>query len=225
VHLESHAGLGWLVGVAAPHADRRLRNWCLFASVLPDLDAITYLWGPVAYGRYHHTFGHNVFLGAVVTASAAWHHRDRPGGRRVLAAALVAFCFAAHLLADMKLSAYPVHLFWPLSWRGYEFETNLGLAAPINTWLVYASLLSIPLLAWWRGVTPLDGFSPRLDGLVMRAFRSRTLACATCGTRCAHACDRCRRATCLRHGRVVWGFRLVCPACSGSSGTGHGPAS
>jgi hypothetical protein len=97
VHLEAHAGLGWLVGVATPASDHRLRNWCLAASVLPDVDAVTYLWGPEAYGRYHHTFGHNVFLGAALAGLAGWHHRDRPVARRALAGALVALCFALHL--------------------------------------------------------------------------------------------------------------------------------
>jgi hypothetical protein len=115
----------------------------------------------------------------------------------------------------MKLSAYPVHLFWPFGSRGYEFTPNYGLALPLNSWLVYLSLLSIPLLAWWRGVTPLDVINPRLDGLLLRAFRPRTLACATCGTRCAHECDGCGRPTCLRHGTISRGFRLRCPACVG----------
>ena len=215
MQLEAHSGLGWLIGVAAPGTDRRLRNWCLAAAVLPDVDAISYLWGPVVYGRYHHTFGHNVFLGVAVAALAAWHHRDRPASRRLLAGALVALCFGSHLLADMKLSAYTVHLFWPLNARGYEFTPNYGLAAPINSWLVYLSLLSIPLLAWWRAVTPLDVFSPRLDGLVRRAFRRRTLSCGTCGLRCAHECDGCGRPTCIRHGRIERGFRLTCPVCTG----------
>lgn len=217
MQLEAHAGLGWLIGVAAPATDRRLRNWCFTAAVLPDVDAVAYLWGPVAYGRYHHTFGHNVFLGVAVAALAAWHHRDRPVSRRWLACALVALCFGSHLVTDMKLSSYAVYLFWPFSGRGYEFAPNYGLAAPINSWLVYMSLLSIPLLAWWRGVTPLDVFSSRLDGLVMRAFRRKTLSCATCGVPCAHECDGCARPTCLRHGTIGRGFRLACPTCTGTA--------
>ena len=65
MHLEAHAGLGWAIGVLAPGSDRRLRNWCVSAAVLPDVDALTYVLGDVAYGRWHHTFGHNVFLGAL----------------------------------------------------------------------------------------------------------------------------------------------------------------
>jgi len=48
VHLEAHAGLGWAVGVLAPGSDRRLRNCCVAAAVLPDVDAVAYLWGPEA---------------------------------------------------------------------------------------------------------------------------------------------------------------------------------
>jgi len=107
--------------------------------VLPDLDAVSYLLGPVAYGRWHHTFGHNVFVGMACVALAAWHHRRRGARRAGLAGALVAVCFASHLLADAKLSAYTIKPFWPASSAEYEFTPNLALAAPVNTYLVYAS--------------------------------------------------------------------------------------
>lgn len=215
MHLEAHAGLGWLLGVVAPSSDRRLRAWCVAAAVLPDIDTAAYLFGDVAYGNYHHTFGHNVYLGGACVALAAWSHRGRGLGRVLLAAALVALSFASHLLADMKLSAYPVHLFWPLSRRGYEFSLNLGLAAPINTWLVYASIALAVLLAAAKGVSPLDLLSPKLDRIVLNTFRRKGLSCSTCGRACNERCDGCGASTCLRHGRVRGWFRVSCRACSG----------
>lgn len=223
MHIEAHAGVGWAIGVLAPRSERRLRNWCLAAAVLPDIDAAAYLFGPVAYMNYHHTFGHNVFLGALLALGAAWHHRDAPAGRRLLAGGLVALSFAAHLLSDMKLSAYPVVLFWPLSRAEYEFPDNLALVAPINTHLVYASFALTVVLAVWRRVTPLDVISSRLDRTFLNFFRARRLSCATCGRACNERCDGCERPTCLRHGRVGRGFRVSCAACAAAPAQAAAP--
>jgi len=59
MHFEAHASLGWVIGNAGRN-DRRLRNWCVVGAVLPNVDAIPYVFGPAAYGRWHHTFGHSV---------------------------------------------------------------------------------------------------------------------------------------------------------------------
>src|SRR5262249_10820741 len=108
MHLESHAGLGWAMGTLAPGSDRALRAWCLTAAVAPDVDAASYLFGDVAYSRYHHTFGHNVFLGAAIVMAAGWQQRRRAPVALATLVGLVALAFASHLLADAKLSAYAV---------------------------------------------------------------------------------------------------------------------
>jgi membrane-bound metal-dependent hydrolase YbcI (DUF457 family) len=208
------------MGTLAPGSDRALRGWCVAAAVAPDVDAVSYLFGDVAYSRYHHTFGHNVFLGAALVAAVAWAERRR-GPRRWLAfTALVALAFASHLLADAKLSAYPIEPFWPLSRAAFEFHPNLGLAAPINTWLVYASLATMILLAGWKRVSPLDLISPHLDRRVRRAVSPRRLACGHCGRPCSDRCDSCAAPVCARDGRIGAGFRLSCPRCFAEARTG-----
>ncbi len=214
MHFESHAGLGWAMGTLAPGSDRALRAWCLAAAVAPDLDAVSYLFGDVAYSRYHHTFGHNVFLGAAIVGAAAWHERRRAPLRLAGFGALVALAFAGHLLTDAKLSAYAVEPFWPLSRAAYEFHPNLGLAAPINTWLVYASVATVVLLALWRRVSPLELISPQLDRRVLRALSPRRLSCEHCAGPCNDRCDRCGTPVCARDGKVVSGFRLSCRRCA-----------
>lgn len=217
MHLEAHAGLGWLIGCLVPGSDRRLRAWCVGAAVLPDVDAVTYLLGEQAYATWHHTFGHNLFLGVLLGLAAGLHGaRGRDARRGALVGACAAACFATHLLTDMRLSAYPVHLFWPTGWgdaRGQEFTPNWGLGHPLNTALVYASAGVAALLAPWRGVTPLELLSPRLDRIVLAAFRRRPLRCAACARATNLPCDRCQAPVCLRHGRVDLRFRIACPAC------------
>ena len=117
---QTHAALGWVVGTVAPGSDRRLRAWCTAAAILPDVDALAMLAGKEYYDRFHHTFGHNVFTGALCVAAAAWHFRGR-----WTSTALVAACFASHLLTDMKLSGWELHLLWPFCMRGWEFKPNL----------------------------------------------------------------------------------------------------
>ena|SRR6185369_11507465 len=63
MHFEPHAVLGWTLGNVAG-ADRALRKWCVIGAILPDVDAIPFVFGAEAYGRWHHTFGHNVWLWA-----------------------------------------------------------------------------------------------------------------------------------------------------------------
>jgi membrane-bound metal-dependent hydrolase YbcI (DUF457 family) len=213
MHLEAHAGLGWTLGVLAPGSDRRLRAWSLAASVLPDADAVSYLFGDVAYGRYHHTFGHNLIVGMALTAAAAAAFRATPLRRRAVAVVIVALSFGLHLLADAKLSMYEIFLFWPLSRRGFIFDDSVALAAPVNTWLAWAGLATLPLFAWLRRVTPLEIVSPALDRVLLSVFQRRRLRCAVCERSCGIRCESCGRPICLRHGRLGPGFRVACPTC------------
>jgi hypothetical protein len=210
---QTHAGLGWVIGLLPAGSDRRLRAWCTAAAVLPDLDAGAMLFGMDAYVRWHHKPGHNVFLGVLCVAAAVAHFWKRPVRQRLLVGVLVAVCFASHLLTDMKLSGWEVVLFWPFSERGYGFQPILPLGHPINTWLVYYFMTLPWFLAIWARVTPLELISPRLDRMFVNAFRRKTGACSVCSGRCNEVCDGCGRPTCMKHGRITWRFRLYCPAC------------
>lgn len=210
---QAHAGLGWMIGALAPGSDRRLRGWCFGASLLPDIDSVLRPISSQLHDLWHHTFGHNIFVGALITAAAWWHHRDRPIRRRLYAAGLTALCFTLHILTDMKFSGWEVYIFWPLNHVGYEFDPNYSLMSPINSWLVYIFIIA-PFFVWIvRPVTPLDLISARLDRIVLNFFRAKTLPCKACGTRCNNACDGCGQPVCMKHGAVDWRFRIRCPAC------------
>ena len=211
---QTHVGLGWVVGALAPGSDRRLRAWCTAAAILPDVDAGAMLFGMDAYVRWHHKPGHNLFLGAACVLVAAIHFRGRPLRQRCLALALVALCFASHILTDMKLSGWEVYLFWPFSERGYGFQPIWQLGHPLNTWLAYIFMTLPWLLAFWKQATPLELISPRLDRLFMNAFRTKTWECSTCRAACNNECDLCAKPACMKHGRINWRFRMTCPACA-----------
>jgi hypothetical protein len=207
VHVECHAILGWVLGNVGG-ADERLRRYCVAGAVLPDLDGLSYLGGAIAYGNYHHTFGHNVFLGVLFTAVATWHCRSWR------ALVLSSLCFASHLLADAWLSGWLLHLFWPLSGRGYLFPNAVDLAHPVNLWLVYAALAGIVALAVAYKRTPLELLWPGLDRLVMSALSPRRLECATCGGMANQTCASCGQAVCWRHAAVRKQWRIECSQCA-----------
>ncbi len=210
----AHAGLGWVIGVASPTSDRRLRAWCTAAAFLPDVDAVAKLFGDEAYVHWHHKPGHNIFLGLLCCLAAAIHFWKRPIKERAIAVVLVAICFASHLLTDMKLSGWGVFLFWPFGERDYHIVPNLDLSHPVNLFLAFAFIPLPFLLAFWKPVTPLELISPRLDKIFLNAFRKRTSSCASCGRPCNNVCDQCGSATCMKDGAINLRFRITCRSCA-----------
>lgn len=211
---QTHLGLGWVIGVLSPTSDRRLRAWCAFAAILPDADVAAHLLGRDAYVHWHHKPGHNVFVGVLCVAAALVHFWKRPWRERAVAVFLVALCFASHILTDMKLSGWEVYFLWPVSDRPFSFQPMLYLDDPVNTVLNWVFMTVPWLLAFWKGVTPLELISPRLDKLFLSTFRKKDKSCATCGAACNNACDSCGAAACMKHGKIGWSFRMRCPACA-----------
>ena len=76
-------------------ADRSTRLWCVVASLAPDLDGLSLLFGLDAYARYHHLVLHNLLFGILVTlVSASWV------GLRPFSLGLVFLAFLSHLVGD-----------------------------------------------------------------------------------------------------------------------------
>jgi hypothetical protein len=207
MHIECHAMLGWTIGNALG-ADRRQRNYCFVAAVLPDIDAAAFLLGPVIYSKYHHTFGHSIFLGIFVCALAAFHCRS------MRALLLTALSFASHLVTDMYFTRMDVYIFWPASSAGFLIPGGVGLVAPINTALAYFSYIWLVILALITRRTPIDIVSPGLDRIVVSFFRRRTLTCSRCSRPCNQTCTRCEAPVCWKHGHIKRGFRVFCEGCA-----------
>ncbi|MHC4253973.1 MAG: metal-dependent hydrolase, partial [Planctomycetota bacterium] len=148
MQLEAHAGIGWILAQAATlrsdatdadprpvgrnsahrsgcsGADRRLRGAILLAAVLPDVDAASYLFDQLAYLRYHHVVGHNLFFGLAVSAAAAWFCR----GRRLRALVFTQLAFWAHFFGDYFFTVYAISYLYPVSNVQILFERALPRA-------------------------------------------------------------------------------------------------
>lgn len=89
-----HLAISWLVGHRLPERrDRRLVTW---AGVLPDLDAVSLLFGAGAYSTYHHVITHGIV--AAVVIAAVWYALARERMETVL---LSLVAFHLHLLCDL----------------------------------------------------------------------------------------------------------------------------
>lgn len=210
----AHAGLGWVVGLAAPSSDRRLRIWCVVAAVVPDLDALAFLGGAKAQAVFHYGFGHNVFAGVLLLGAAVWYFRSDPVRMLFTAISLVALSFSLHLLVDLKLTGAPIRLFWPLNQRALQIEPLMVVGRPIG-FLFAGALLALPwALAFWKWVTPLEIVSPRLDTLFLNLIRHKKYGCTICGRKCNNRCATCTHPVCFRHAKISGHFRLTCSACA-----------
>lgn len=206
MHAECHFTLGWLLAHVG-QSDRCLRNWCVAGAMLPDVDAVSYLFGIEAYARYHHTFGHTVWLGLAFVSLASWRLRSWR------ASVLTTICFATHLLSDAWTTRWGLYLWWPLSWQDYSLPGGIDLVSPINTALVYVSFLLVVLMALIFRRTPLDIFSPALDAALMTTLQRKDRHCHLCQRLCAQTCSSCGEAVCLRHAHLGKRFCLLCPVC------------
>jgi hypothetical protein len=206
MHFECHAILGWAIGNLGK-GDRRARAWCTAAAVLPDIDAIPFLFGPRAYELYHHTFGHNVFLWALVTAWVAARIKN------VRTTALVFLSFGTHLLTDAYFSAWPLYLWWPFSRQGYVFPNAIELHHPANMALLYIGFALVILIAFACKRTPLEFFSEQLDRVVIMSLRRPLSSCAICGKGTNHQCHECGLPICVRHSVIARGWSLRCAQC------------
>ena len=210
MHIEPHFMLGWAIGNVGG-GDRQLRTYCAIGAILPDIDALPIVFGAEAYGRYHHTFGHNVFLWAAFVVWVTWHQQS-PRAFWLSTAA-----FGSHLLADAWLSGWYLAPLWPASEWDFLMPGGASLEAPINLWLVYLSLAAIPALASIYKRTPLEIISPRMDQIMVSIFDRKHLDCGFCERKANQRCSICGKPVCLRHGRVGRTLRILCLECSSSS--------
>lgn len=173
MHPPVHLAISWLAGHAlAERRDRRIVAW---SGVVPDLDAVSLLWGAGAYSQYHHVLTHGVV--AAVVGTAIW---TAVGRQRLRVMALSSAAFHLHLICDLLGSGrdWSIVYFFPFS--RWEFLTPYGwpLASPQNAIVWLGAVAATVWIAIRHGRTFGEAFLPaRADaavaGTLRKLFRRR----------------------------------------------------
>ena len=116
-----------LARIAAPQDSPAERRYylgvCIGASLLPDMDAISYLWGPDAFALVHQRYTHTIFALIVLPPLFALFVRMVHKRHTWLKTYLLSLAaMIVHISSDL-IAHWPVEFFYPLSRKGW----TLGL--------------------------------------------------------------------------------------------------
>lgn len=209
MNIEAHLACGWVLAHLGGNETRRFRGLVTLAAIAPDIDTLSYFWGPEAYSSIHHAWGHNIFFGLTFSAVSV----ALLPTRRWKVFIFTQLAFASHYYADYFFTRFPVKAFWPLYTHSYIYSYRIGLDHPINLFFSYLSMLLIVLVAWRFKRTPLEFISPQLDCRVVNLFRQKPLKCGICERSANETCTVCHRPVCMRHGRITGRFTIECKDC------------
>ena len=120
----AHSLSGMLLGQMAMKEDTPGERKYYFgigitALVLPDIDAISYLWGPEGFAAVHQRFTHTVFALAVIPLGLAWFVRRIDKKHSFKSAYLLFFIGMAIHIAEDLIAHWPVEFFHPFSRKGW----------------------------------------------------------------------------------------------------------
>jgi hypothetical protein len=161
---------GWCIANLLPLTPRQ-RLGAMIAASAADVDGLGILFGQEAYWRYHHTLGHNLLFGIIVSLMLAMLTR----GRLAVFAFFLAL-FHLHLLMDFFGSGpgWPIAYLWPFSryawdnrhwsWAFYSWQ-NISIAAGLVAWTI--------MIAIRKCRTPLEVLMPKLDRQLVQILRRR----------------------------------------------------
>ena len=163
-----HAELSWLLAQTA--RQRRDRVLVVACGLAPDLDGLSVLAGPHAFGTYHHLLCHGVLAGLACTVLAAACARERA---RTAVAAITAFHL--HLLCDLAGSGpnWSIYYWWPFSGAEWFWDGQWEFVSWQNSLIGLVATLLCLLAALPLGRTIFELVSLRLDHAVATAIRGR----------------------------------------------------
>jgi LexA-binding, inner membrane-associated putative hydrolase len=179
----THLLAGWLVA-SADGFNRRERAAITLAGVVPDLDGLGII--PELFTRhsahplnwfseYHHVLGHNLAFGLVVTAACLL-----VATKRLKTALFVLLSFHLHLLCDLVGSRGPEGESWSIPYLvpfSQAWQWSWSGQWALNAWpnfAITAVLMVVTFyLAWWRGNSPLEMVSRKVDARFVGALRQR----------------------------------------------------
>ena len=122
----AHSMSGILLGQMAMKEDTKTERRyyfgvCVLGLILPDIDAISYLFGPDAFAAVHQRFTHTIFAVAIFPLIIAWmlHHWDKKHSY-IRTYLLLLIGMMVHISEDL-IAHWPVEFFHPLSKKGWTF--------------------------------------------------------------------------------------------------------
>lgn len=210
----NHALIAWMIANSLD-VDVRTRRFCLLAGVIPDLDGIPILFDEQMFLAVHHTFGHTLLFGVLVSLVLALFLEKKRLGFSV-----ILLGFVAHLGADIIGSNWPVPAFAPL------LPAQISISPYVSDFIIYSvigpvflvlGILAAVLILVRLKRTPMEFFSKRWDGVMVNfltlPFKEK---CHVCGRRAFLVCEDCNRTVCMSH---VGGStkRILCTQCTDST--------
>ena len=120
-----HTAVSLLLGRAvAPRVELRTATTvaALCGGLLPDVDAITYLWGADAFRRFHHLYTHNIVAFVVLPIAIGLLLNRAFGQRGALLVVAAGIGMASHLVGDV-IGLWPLTLLVPF----VDAKFGLGL--------------------------------------------------------------------------------------------------
>ena len=179
----THFLIGWVTANTAK-LNRRERAIVTLAGVIPDVDglgiiaeiATRHSQKPLTWwSDYHHVLGHNLGFCLLVTVLAFLLARQR-----WKTALLACVSFHLHLLCDVIGARGPDNHQWPIpyllpfsnAWQ-WTWPGQWMLNAWQNLAITSVALAITIYLAWKRGYSPLEMFSPKADAAFVQTLRRR----------------------------------------------------
>jgi inner membrane protein len=176
----THFLTGWTIANLPAETTPRDRFLVSLAAVISDVDGLGIVIDFITkrttfYQNFHHTLGHNLLFGIVVTLLFSWQ-----ANRKFITGILVFIGFHLHLFEDLIGSRspdgyqWPIPYLWPLTNQG---QWTWAGQWELNAWpnfLITGILLMIMFwLALKRGFSPLEIISCQADQAFINTLQKR----------------------------------------------------
>jgi membrane-bound metal-dependent hydrolase YbcI (DUF457 family) len=206
----THGALAWLLALVLLKNidDRRL---VVIAGVLPDIDGIFVLFNEELFQDYHHTFGHYLIFGILLSIAVGLIGEDK---KKVIITAFGAFLL--HLIADI-IGAWSVHPFYPVYNQG--FSANMIISYDIIQSIIHPAinltLIALVIsIAYFKEISPIEFISAKLDKTIVGFYvNPLKYRCRVCEKRALIECSNCNKKYCAEHSKSL--IKAKCGKCGG----------
>ena len=176
------------------------RKLVLIAGVIAEVDAIVILFNENLFYQYHHTFGHTIVFGVIITVILMLVSKSK---HKIKIFFVCFVAFGAHLLADLFGSDWGMPLFAPIISKEYSVYPYLSryiIYNIINPLTAIFVLILFFLIYILKNRTPIEFFSKRYDTIICNFFRFPfTKKCDKCNRKAFFQCESCKSFICFRH--------------------------